>query len=99
MIDNMEAPENDLKNRKGKIKLNRYLIREDPNEKQLKALFSNFFPVNIETTPWDDIMIIHGYSPLFRKINEEEMYPEYIAYLKSNDDLSISLDRMEEVAS
>ena len=81
---------NNINSRKGKIILNRDLVLKS-DEKILKALFSNFYPMacepNHDMNFWGSILY-WGISPHFDIVEEACVTPEYEAIIttKHNDD-------------
>jgi len=69
-----------LQKRRGKIVFSRESTINNPNEKFLKTIFSEFFPMFIDPLSiydlYDNIKMV-GYSKHFRELLEAEVIPEY----------------------
>jgi len=65
-----------IKHRRGIVHFHHQSIFSEPEKSQLKAIFSVFYPIKIETE-FDGTMKYYGYSEFFDKIEEGEQIPEY----------------------
>ena len=67
-----------MKNKKGKIALNRDIVIDNPNKDILGILFSIFYPIHIRISSlMPDLYIYYGYCEDFRELKEGEDIPEY----------------------
>lgn len=85
---------NTLQNNRGVVVFSREFLTEYPTEELLKAVFSNFFPVETETK-MNGIIKMYGYSQHFKEISEGEVIPEYEIELISNEN-GIQFNKMIE---
>ena len=76
----------DLKHKKGLVKITKDLLDDMPI-KVIKMLFSNFYPISIDSNFLYISNAIHfyGYSEHFEEIEEETVIPEYIITIHSDD--------------
>ena len=89
----------DLKKRRGRIVITREVL-DDPNEKALRAMFLNFFPVATENNHDYNMygaVTFYGYSPHFREVEEGELMPEYIVTFERRENGEILFKEVEEV--
>jgi len=85
-----------IKNRRGVVEISDYSMVDEPEEKHLKALWSNVFPVKIEYQPWKHCYKIWGMSLLFKKIVEGDKIPEYTMEFTLNKDESVTVKAIEK---
>ena len=69
-----------LRKHRGMIIFSREFLTQNASEETLKEIFSNFFPMAMESdhsfSMYEKIRM-YGYSPHFREIEETERCPEY----------------------
>lgn len=82
-----------LRDQLGRFFISEKIINDEP-EKAL-AILSLVVPVRVERSWEDHNMIYTGYSPLFRKINEGEIFPWYEVIFDTRDN-SVSFRPIEE---
>lgn len=84
----------DLSSHRGIITFNLNLLLKQPTEGFFKVIYSEFFPIGIQTysdVNFYDKARMYGYSKHFRKIMEGEKIPEYELVLSiENDELKFS---------
>lgn len=86
-----------LKKRRGIVKFVSS-IANNPTESKMRAIFHNFFPFAIESDHSFCMyggLIMYGFSPHFREVEENEEVPEYAIWFKVVDDLD-QFDKMVE---
>jgi hypothetical protein len=89
-----------LLNKIGKIKIAGELIFETPEEKILKALFSNFYPVSTEidhSCGWNRDVYFYGYSEHFRDIEDGKVIPAYDFVFKRDEKGDVFFDSCIEL--
>lgn len=90
---------NEIQKRRGKVIVSRQLLRSE-DEKILKALFSNFYP--IATEPYHDNgyyndVLYFGYSPHFDIIKEGDVIPGYDFRFKRDNNGNVSIDSVNKL--
>lgn len=83
----------DLKQRKGKVVINRDIILQCDYD-LLKELFSNVFPIHSEAIDYYNSIAYYCVSPHFREVAQGERTPEYKVVFEKNNDF---IDRFKEV--
>lgn len=70
----------ELKKRKGILKLDEDIINEELSDNGviLMRLFAEFIPVDLNYNHLTRKLTYHGYSHMFREIEEGQRIPEYI---------------------
>ena len=85
----MEAKEL-IQNRKGSVKINRILLLNGDFE-VLKAIFSKFYPLHIDTNLFTNNITYYGISEEFDIIEEGIVAPEYDCLVTVNKNKTISV--------
>jgi hypothetical protein len=94
MIINKEVDfKDDIISKRGYVVVTRELMLNS-SEEELRAFFTNFFPISIhDTLDFSSFGTLryYGMSPLFKKINEGEISPQYEFTLETLSDGSIDV--------
>ena len=79
-----------LENRKGSVKINRDLLLEG-NLNVLKAIFSKFYPLHIDTNLFSNNTTYYGISKEFDILEEGTVSPEYDCLITVNKNKTVSV--------
>ena len=88
-----------LSKNRGMVIFNREILTKDPTEDELKAIFSNFYPIAIENEHSYNLyqnLKMFGYSQHFREVEESEICPKYKMFFR-RDENGLHFEKMVEL--
>jgi len=87
-----------LSKNRGMVVFSREMLTKEPTEDEMKAIFSNFFPIAIENEHSYNLyqnLKMYGYSQHFREVEEGEVCPKYEMFFR-RDENGVHFEEMVE---
>ena len=89
----------ELFKRRGEIRVSKdYMLQS--NSEELKAIFSNFYPIGIDIcnkNNFYDYIVYFGVSPLFDEVEEYQAMPRYDIVLHREENGEVKLEEFKRV--